>query len=570
MPHTYADLLALADAAETVLPPGAGSGFAVTPAGQAEDSSPRSPEEEQAILDAGERCLFPHDAGEPISNEAVEGDAEYATAMAEREAKAQASNRDTDDKAPPAVPARLNTIVTRLSERFACFPRRVGADLFTIRNGKIEFHHKPPALMAWFARSGPVVWHNGKGFVPQSQLFEAWQQLTKVHESVQAVPHEPLLPGHYYLNKPPEVGDGRTLERLLDFFHPETLVDRLLMKAAVATPMWGGPPGKRPVHLVQSMGRGMGKTRFCQVIGDLYGGIIDISPDEDITKVKGRFLTPDAIPLRVATLDNVKVARFSFGPWEALVTCEEISGWRPYYGNSNRKNLISWFVTINGASLSRDIAQRVVEIRLGDPTYSAQWELDLAEFLESYRDELLGDIIGFLRLPPRSVTAYTRWALWEAEVLARTDHPDECIKLIQQRRQALDVEVEEGEIIEEFFATRLAGLGYNPDRDDVFIPNQIATRWYCEALGERRSVTAVSRALRQAKEERQVTRIIPCRFLEGGRGSRWEGVHCDSMAETHHDILQRIAKKLSNEERDREKTKSEGRIEAETSVQGRF
>ena len=568
--HDYGDLLALALAGELVLPPGNGHA-AAKPLPSPPPPSP-SPEEEKIIRDAGERCLFPHDTGEPITNEALPGEPEYDQATAEFEAKMQAASRDTSDKEPTPPPARLKTIIARLTNRFSGFPRMVGSDLFTIHNDKVEFHHKPPALFAWFARFGPVEWRNGPGFVPQSQLFEAWRQLTQTHESVQVIPHEPPLPGHYYLHAAPEPGDGRWLERFLDFFCPETPIDRMLMKAAMATPMWGGPPGKRPLFTVLSLlGRGKGKTTFCQKIGELYGGIIDINADEDPVKIKGRFLTPDAVAIRVWMIDNLKTTRFSSGALESLVTAEEISGWRPFHGNSNRKNYFTPFVTCNGASFSRDFAQRTVEIRLGEPTYSVEWERNLAEFLQSYRDEILGDIIGFLRSTPRPIANATRWALWEGEVLARVESPDECVKLIKQRREALDVEIEEGEIIEDFFCGRLKALGYDPDQSDIFLPNQTATRWYNEALGEKRSVTAVSRALRQAKEESQISRISPCRFgTEGGRGFRWVGEHCDSMADTYHDILYRIEKKREDENRKSEQTKSEGRILAETSVHSTY
>lgn len=59
----------------------------------------------------------------------------------------------------------------------------------------------------------------------------------------------------------------------------------------------------------------------------------------------------------------------------------------------------------------------------------------------------------------------------------------------------MDVEEEEGALIQEHFAHKLTWLGYDVERDDVFIFNDAAARWYNEATGDRLKVAAVTRAL---------------------------------------------------------------------------
>ena len=47
----------------------------------------------------------------------------------------------------------------------------------------------------------------------------------------------------------------------------------------------------------------------------------------------------------------------------------------------------------------------------------------------------------------------------------------------------VDVEQEESGIIEDFFSSQLVRLEYSPDTSDVFIPNDVAARWFNWATG---------------------------------------------------------------------------------------
>ena len=291
-------------------------------------------------------------------------------------------------------------------------------------------------------------------------------------------------------------------------------------------------------------GRGRGKTKLAQYIAYLWGGCVDISPNEDAGAIKTRLLTAEALPLRVALLDNVKTTRFSWGELEALITSPVISGRRLYVGNGTRPNHLTWIITLNGASLSTDMAQRVVEIRLADPTYDGTWEERLRAFIDTHRMAIIGDLVAFLRSEPKSLEKATRWAAWEKQVLARVDDPDACLETILARRAETDVEQEEGEILEDYFASRLRGLDYDPDRDDVFLPNDIAARWFNTATNDNRKVSGVTRTLKQLRDEGRISRIIQCRAgAMGERGFRWVGEHVGADEPTQHDIRRRMAKK---------------------------
>ena len=89
-------------------------------------------------------------------------------------------------------------------------------------------------------------------------------------------------------------------------------------------------------------------------------------------------------------VDNVKTSRFSWSDLEALITCDYISGRKMYVGDGRRPNTLVVAITMNGACVSKDIAQRSVIIRLKRPTYSGNWESDTADYIDKHRIEPSG------------------------------------------------------------------------------------------------------------------------------------------------------------------------------------
>src|SRR5205823_14432796 len=98
-----------------------------------------------------------------------------------------------------------------------------------------------------------------------------------------------------------------------------------------------------------------------------------------------RLLSPDTLTKRVALHDNVKTLRFSWSDLEALVTGPQINGYQLYVGDASRPNTLIWFITMNGASMSKDMAQRCVPIKLARPKYSGQWEEETIRFIDENR-----------------------------------------------------------------------------------------------------------------------------------------------------------------------------------------
>ncbi len=459
-----------------------------------------------------------------------------------------------------AEPVPMAKVVKSILAATGNWPRRVDNALFAHDAAGIHWLDTPASLFGWLAdRRGVVDWRRAHGCVSKEEVFHQLRRVATPYVAVESCPHCPTIDGHYYTSELPEPGDGKALARLLDFFALETPLDRQLLEAQFATPLWGGPPGTRPALMITApAGRGKGKTKLAEANGRLYGGHIDISDREDIGTIKQRLLSPDAAPKRIVLLDNIKKSRFSWAELESLVTIDAISGKRMYVGEATRPNYLCWIVTLNGASLSTDMAQRVIEIQIREPDYDPSWEETVNRFIGENRPAIFADLVGFFQRPKKTLRRHSRWATWEGQVLARVEDPDACLDLILERRGLADVEEEEGRIVEDYFAARLAALEFDVDRADVFIPNSVAARWYNAATGDRAKVAAASRGLRQMISEGRISRLVTARAgSAGARGFRWVGEHADASDVTHYNLEQRIARK-AEEKRQTTNTAGEG------------
>ena len=449
-----------------------------------------------------------------------------------------------EDDEPKYRPLTMSEIIAKIRSATGGWPRRVGESLFVNdpKAGGICWINKSAELFGWLGRqNGRICWRKGIGYVPKEEVFSEIQRTARQYDAIETMPHYPGVDGHFYACDIPEPGNGIHLKELLDLFNPLTPLDRRLLMAAAATPLWGGPPGRRPAFLFTApRGRGRGKTATAEAIANIFGGWIAVDAQESITDIKTRVLTPSALPKRVVGLDNIKTMRFSWAGLESLITCDAISGRQMYTGDSRRPNYLTWFITLNGASLSTDMAQRVIEIQLGDVEYRDSWEEDVRTLIDGHREEILGDLIALLSRPKQPLTKRTRWATWEAEVLSRIENPNECQSAIISRRGDSDVEAEEAEIIEDFFQQKLLDLVYDPDVDSVFIPNDLALEWYRAAVGERHvTTTSMTRKMKQFTKEGRTKCLTPGRTPRQ-RGLEWTGPKYNPGEGTKHDIMARI------------------------------
>lgn len=431
-------------------------------------------------------------------------------------------------------PFEMNEIIDRVKTATNNWPRRVGQELF-IEDGKggVIWLQTPAALFGYLQSAiGVVRWYRGTGCATKEEFaFELRRQAT-AYDAIEAYPHEPPLNGHYYLKNAIDLdrANGSKLRELLNKFSPATDVDRSLILAYLLTLVWGGAPGQRPAFLFTSddedTGRGVGKSTLAKIGARLVGGFIRAAPDDTFAELMPRLLSSEAATRRVALLDNVKKLRFSWGDLEGLITTDVISGKKLYVGEGRRPNTVLWSITLNGANLSTDLAQRCVIIKLSRPLYAAEWEDRTVAFVEANRWEILSDLIGVLRQPADPLARCSRWGAWEKGVLSRVDEPADCQRVIEERQTEHDDDRSQANLVHEFFENELRLRTHDPDRENIWIPSSEAAKWLTEALGEKMPTNRASTMLGTLG----VKCLRSSRQRAYGRGWCWNGEEAGQQA----------------------------------------
>jgi hypothetical protein len=449
---------------------------------------------------------------------------------------AQSERRSERGTEIVAVPKPLNELVDDILAATGGWPRRVGTTIFVDEAvGGIRWFDRNPVagLFAWLRSRFSVEWRKGGDFVSSAELLSQLTFIARKYAAVELLPHEPPIGDVYYRCDSPTSGDGAYLDALLNRFRPATQIDRYLIKAAIMSVFWGGPPGQRPVFVITSDdGRGVGKSKCADLIAYLGGGALGVDAGCDISVLKERLLSPEGATKRVAVLDNVKSLRFSWAELEGLVTADTISGKKMYVGEEQRPNYLTWLLTLNGVALGDDMAQRAVVIKVVRGTNSGTWYEDTRRFVDDHRQQIISDVIGALRSDRNPLTRFSRWAAWEHDVMARLPSPDAIQKLIVDRQNESNCELDEAEILEEFFAEQLRMRGCDPETATVHISSALACEWYGAAMGEKVKTAAASKRLMQLSSEKRnqtdeakLNRIKPNPCRKFGRGFLWLGQH---------------------------------------------
>jgi hypothetical protein len=407
-----------------------------------------------------------------------------------------------DRKVTVKVGKPIRALADELIQLTGGWPKRFGEQLF------VEGAEREPLwldsadnLFAWIAGQlsgqgdNSLRWSRGEDKVTQGQLLAYLQQSVDCFDAVEAFPHFPELPRHYYMHRPIEGGNGKALAELLGRFRPSTLVDADLIRGFFLSLCWGGAPGQRPAWLITSEdhdaegGRGVGKSKLIQMGARLVGGQIDASPNEPMTDLITRLLSPAGAGRRVVLLDNLKTLRFSWSELEALVTSDVVSGKRLYSGEGRRPNTLTYCLTLNGASLSRDLAQRCNIVKLARPPHGGSWEQNTIDLIDSQRWAIIGDIIAALKAPCPTLTKHSRWAAWDSQVMARLPEPTEVAQLLADRRHEVDEDSAEADVVREAFVVELCRRGHRPNREAIWIPSIIVAGIVNEATNELRRPT---------------------------------------------------------------------------------
>ena len=351
-------------------------------------------------------------------------------------------------KASQSVSVDPAIILEEIVESTSGWPKCAAGQLIVkSASGAVRSIKNDTEFFAWLHEHFNVMWRSSPG-VPKGEFFEFCRNNAEQYDDVSKHPHFPPLDRILYDHPEPLYVDGEALNEFLNFFSPSTPEDRELIKALVLTLFWGGDPGQRPAFLITTDGSGpangvgAGKTTVVEKCSKLCGGFLSTSRTESIEGLKKRILKQDnSAPCpRVLLLDNVKGRRLSWAELESLITSSQVSGHVMYQGNGSTPNIYTVAITINGANLAKDLAQRCIIIMVANAENTQTWLQDLEKFIEDNRWAIIGDIGNLLEseVPPLPNAGTTRWAMWEHGVLSRVNTPEIVRELIKTRQVTFD------------------------------------------------------------------------------------------------------------------------------------
>jgi hypothetical protein len=478
-------------------------------------------------------ATFCYDAMKPTAEEVFEA----VTFDAETEAKIICNGEKIGKT---VIPRSLTDIVEQVRKCRGNWPKSCDGDLFAVDKGKSVLLNTPAKLFGWLQTGSQTIWHDSPGTVTKSEFFSQLPHLVEQYSAIETLPHFPPLEGHYYAADDVEPGSGKTLERLLDYFSLATPEDRQLAKAMIVTMFWGGSAGARPLFAIDATdGTGTGKSSLAFKIGSLAGGVFQFDAKTEEKQIRSHLATSTAADGRMVLIDNVKQTRISNATIESMITAPDIGGHAMFRGYRSRPNHLVWVLTMNGVSLSRDLAHRTVKILVSKPIERKNWNESIDNFLKVNREFLLADIAAFFELPTTELSSYGRWSGWEHAVLSRLEDPDGLRALIKERAKASDEDQSTSEGLLEYFGEQLRGLGFDIDTDCVHIPTVICSTWASEATGREMTKSSVSGMLTMLRESGSLRGLIANASRKQGRGWLWvpQG---KIIADVHYDLPSRI------------------------------
>lgn len=357
----------------------------------------------------------------------------------------------------------IRTIHRQIDELTKCQLSVCGNTLFVRGSRGIRWLRSYQQLFAWLHEFGPIDWattcHDHCPVSREEIYHYLTESCERVYIDIATDPHCPPIESLYYAHDALPKPTGKTLDEFLAATNPESEDDRELIRAAMLTMVWGGGAGLRPAFVFTSKhGTGAGKTLTAETLAEVFGGAICRSRSKNSSdEFTTRLLSRESREKRVVLYDNLKGVNDS-ASIESLITSKRISGKQMYQGEGSRPNYLTWLLTANSPSLSRDLAERSVVIEIGRPK-PADFVTVVAEFLVARRKHLVADLLHILQGPSRSSIApknWDRWRAWQIGVLEKLDNADRLAELIISRRRGVDGDSEEADAIKECIESYLA------------------------------------------------------------------------------------------------------------------
>lgn len=456
-----------------------------------------------------------------------------------------------------ALHVPLPHIVQNLMRITKGWPARVAgvpfvADVKAPRDGQLptpdawRLLPKQEPLFGWLHESMDVRWTRGetldqftgeKRTPPTKAEFHASIAATAQpnYVSVEIMPHHPPLADSYYLPAKLPKSDGKALAELAEHLNPETEFDRHLLVAAFLTLGWGGPPGRRPPFVLTSdHGMGSGKSQTCFFLTDIWGGHMTVGEHEDWDRVRTRMLSTEALDYRAVVIDNVR-GQLARSGLESQITEPRIDGHKLHVGQFSRPNLLTWFISANTPSLSKDLADRSIVIKIGPPKHDTDYEAWSIEFIQKRRVAVIADAIARLkRGSVCEIAKYDRWGPWIDGVLSTFPNANELLEYIREGRPAVDEDLRTAEDVAQVCRHLCLRASCDPELHPLSIKKGDLADWLKAdgVIEHRMSARALTFRLR---ELRTMEPLRPY-FTESsgrGRGRRWLWAGPDSSGQVY-------------------------------------
>lgn len=426
----------------------------------------------------------------------------------------------------------LQHIAGQLASFSGGWPKRIGGQLIAEHNCKPHWIRSASSLFPWIAARLPngtdangILWAHGHDKPTKEEFYNYLLQTAEESHALEIYPHEPPMPKHCYIHEPLPEPNQAALEELLDRFTPASDIDRQLIIAFLLTLVWGGKCGQRPAWLFTtdggvSTGCGAGKSTVAHKGSRLVGNYISASDNDTMKTLQERIFSDIGLSSRVILLDNVKSLRFSWGELEAMITCPILSGRQMYVGEGRRPNNLVVVITLNGASLSKDMAKRTVVVKVKPAKFTSTWDMETDSLIDKHRWGIISALIERLRGQRTPIDVRSRWGQWEGEVLSLLDDPRGCQDVISQRAEEVDNDQEEASTIREEFIRQIQnGDWEDPEEAYIFFPSSVAADIINTAMGEKRPVNKAMGLLRMLG----IKELANYRSGTKGRGCTWKG-----------------------------------------------
>ncbi len=389
--------------------------------------------------------------------------------------KLRLTNRRWDQETKQAIRVDPIDILKDIKVQTGGWPKCAAGELVVVDpSGQLKTIKKETAFFAWLHDYFEIEWATSN-CITKNEFFEFCKSHADQYVDIADHPHFPPIDKVLYHHQQPIIKSGTALDKFLDFFDPATTNDRELIKALLLTFFWGGKPGQRPAFLIttdddngKNQGRGFGKSALVEKCAELCGGMFRFSQEDSIEYIKTQILNQaknNARP-RVIAIDNIKTRRFSSADLESLITSKDVSGKVLYCGNGVVPNLHTLVFTINGANLSKDLAQRCIVIKLGQSVHSPTWSEKVDDFIKKHKWSIIGEIGELLESTgnPLQEQGTTRWGSWEYRVLSKVNNPSDVRKLIKNRQSEIDDDASNSEEFLQEILDHLKYICYHQNR----------------------------------------------------------------------------------------------------------